>query len=623
MCGIAGFCGDFTDNIQQITRMNQEMLHRGPDAGGYWNDTEAGITLGHRRLAIQDLSENGAQPIQSHSGRYVMSYNGEIYNADVLKQRLLQDKKVTSFRGTSDTEIILEAFEAYGLEAIHDMKGMLALALYDKKLHTLYLMRDRVGEKPLYYGFVKGKFVFASDLASIRVLEGFDNGINREALAALIKYGYIPAPMSIYENIFKLMPGQILSIEAPFQKPVFTTYWSMEEVAIRGEENPFLGTAYEAKEELKRLLKEAVKSQMVADVPLGAYLSGGIDSPLVVSMMQELSQEKIKTFTIGFEDKKYNEAVYAKDIAAHIGTNHTELYVTEKDLQEVIPKLSFLFSEPLADSSQIPTFLVSKLARTQVTVSLSGDAGDELFCGYNTYAKNAALWNKISKVPYPVRDLTGTLLTTLPTRKQNRLFRSGMCMRAKNITELQEAVSYSMYCWQNHMVPGTKIQNRKDQPVLLDEKSSMMYRDMMTYHPDDILAKVDRAGMAVSLENRIPMLDKDVVEFAWRIPMGYKYQNGDSKHILKDILYDYVPKELLDRPKKGFSVPMKKWLSEGSVKEWASEMLNHNKLAADGYLNKQYVDALWNKFQTTRENEGQLWKILMAEQWYRDCYMQS
>ncbi|MDD3368249.1 MAG: asparagine synthase (glutamine-hydrolyzing) [Lachnospiraceae bacterium] len=620
MCGIAGFCNNTIDRVAVISAMNARMLHRGPDAGDYWLDENSGWTFGHRRLSIVDLTETGAQPMHSASGRFVICYNGEIYNASEVRDKLLAEGHVTAFRGTSDTEILLEAFEAYGVKkAISMCKGMFAIALYDKQEKTLSLLRDRVGEKPLYYGFVNGYFAFASDPALFRELPGFTGEINRDALAQFMRYCYIPAPLSIYEGIYKVKPGEILTMKVPFQEYVTESYWSMEEAALEGERNPFTGSEEEAREELERLLTDSIRGQMIADVPFGAFLSGGIDSPLIVSLMQKISKEPVKTFTIGFDDPKYNEAQFAKEIAEHLGTDHTELYLSEKELIEAIPKMPYYFAEPFGDSSMIPTYFVSKLARSKVTVSLSGDAGDELFCGYSNYWKSEALWQKLSRVPKSLRNVAGNVAGYLPCKINNTVFRGSECLKAVDIAQLQEAVCNRQSDYVNHLVPDVALPElSKYHAILSDVYTEMQLRDMLDYHPDDILVKVDRAGMAVSLENRVPMLDRDVVEFAWRIPSAYKYRDGISKKILKDILYQYVPKTMLDRPKKGFSVPLKKWLSEGETSIWASDLLEHSKLAEDGYLDQKVILKLWNHFHKTKENDRLLWNILMAEQWYQE-----
>lgn len=625
MCGIAGFINQNIDAPSVIRNMTDCMIERGPDSGGYWIDEQTGVTLGHRRLSILDLSENGAQPMVSASGRFRISYNGEIYNAQEVKQRLLKKKPQQTFRGTSDTEIILEAFEGLGIEeTLQQMKGMFAVALYDRQEKCLILMRDRAGEKPLYYGFSKGSFVFASDPEAFRRFPDFSADINREALHLYMRYGFIPAPYSIYEGIYKLEPGHTLTISAPFQSDNVRVsgYWSFEQALIKGKKDPFTGTETEAADCLEELLTEAVRGQMIADVPLGAFLSGGIDSPLIVSLMQKISDQPVQTFTIGFAEKKYNEAEYAKDIAKHLGTAHTELYVSEKELQEVIPGLAGIFKEPFADSSQIPTFLVSKLAKSKVTVALSGDAGDELFCGYNTYPKIAALNRRLSGLPSWLRQAGGAFLEMPGIRAVKQNYRIAESLKAKTPWELHEAVCYHTNYEAERLVTGVKSNPVKESGSNnlsdLDAMETMMYKDMITYHPDDILVKVDRSGMTVSLENRVPMLDRDVMEFSCRLPVSYKYgENGISKKILKTILYRYVPKEMLDRPKKGFSVPLDVWLTNGETAKWAKEMMDSSRLLADGYFDAKIFSKIWKQFCKDQRNTQIVWEILMAEQWYR------
>ena len=616
MCGFAGvtFCNE--NYIDEITGMCDAISHRGPDHFGYWKDEQTGLVLGHRRLSIFDLTENGSQPMFSHNERYVMVYNGEIYNAFDYKEKLLNVGKVNAFQSTSDTEILLEAFCHDGMDAIKQMKGMFAIALYDRQEKTLFLFRDRAGEKPLYYGWNNGRFVFASDLAAIKKMNGFVADIDRDALAVYFRLNYIPAPMTVYKNIYKLQPGCMLKIKAPFtEEPIITKYWDMEEEAINGENNPFTGSFEEASEELERLLRESLRGQMLSDVPLGAYLSGGIDSPLVVSLMQELSANPVKTFTIGFEDPKFNEAQYAKEIAAHLGTDHTELYVTEKELQEIIPKIPQIFTEPFADNSLIPTYLVSKLAKSKVTVSLSGDAGDELFCGYNTYYKCENLWNKVNKIPLLLRKAGAATLT--PMQKKGSFYRILECLKAENEVQLQDAVCNRMDYYADNMVIGGALPCNNEAALLQDCKTSMLYKEICGYHPNDILVKVDRTGMAVSLENRVPMLDYDIIRFAFRLPIEYKYSNGVSKRILKDILYKYVPEEMLNRPKKGFSVPIKDWMQNGPVADMARDILSDSRLVSDGYLDKKAFETVVNEFGKNGTHSKLLWKLFIAEQWYR------
>lgn len=639
MCGIAGFCGQTTDNLKQIKRMCNQIIYRGPNAEGYWTDKECSITLGHRRLSILDLSENGTQPMESASGRFIISYNGEVYNFHVLRDRLIKDGYVKHFRSTSDTEVILEAFEAYGLDAIKDMKGMFAISLFDRKERTLHLLRDRIGEKPLYYGMVNGKFAFASDLHCLTVMEGFDNAINREALAAFVRYKSIPQPLSIYEHIYKLLPGQILSIQYPYTTPVFSTYWSVKEAALYGFAHPFEGSEAEAREELRHLLTGAVRDQMVSDVPIGAFLSGGIDSPLIVSIMQSICPERVKTFTIGFDVPNYNEAEYAKAISKHLGTDHTELYITERDLQDVIPLLPTIFSEPHADPACLPAYLVSKLAKTKVTVSLSGDGGDELFCGYDLYARLENLWSTIDKIPFSLRYVGSSILQHSPFKSVNKLYNAAEYARLKDAHHLHELFRNEHTYDARHVVPGITDPRdylsgswvETDQAILPDMmqyhndlyldlpeiKSSMLYRDQMGFLNDTTLNKVDRAGMYVSLENRIPLLDKDIIEFSWTLPITYKSSNGCNKKILKELLYEYVPKSLLDRPKHGFEVPLPVWLSKGELHNWAGDLISESCLASDGYFDQRILQRIWTQFKKNHSNTLLLWYVLQAEAWYR------
>lgn len=622
MCGIAGFCnfhGSVKMQEENLEKMKQRMLHRGPDAGGSYISEDGKVALGHRRLSIVDLSEAGLQPMKSHSGRYVMVYNGEIYNYKKLSQKLLNEKKVDRFRGTSDSEVILEAFEAYGVEeTIARCKGMFAIALYDTKEQKLYLLRDRIGEKPLYYGFMGDTFVFASDVACIASLDGFQNPVNKDVLGIYFIHGYIPAPYSIYENIYKLEPGCILEIKSPFKKFDISTYWSIKEVAQHGQEHQFKGTYEEAVDELERLLKASIQDQMMADVPVGAFLSAGIDSSTVVALMQSLHPDKVKTFTIGMEDEKYNEAVYAKEIAAHLGTEHTELYITEEDARGVIPKIPFIFGEPFADSSQIPTYLVSRMTREHVTVSLSGDGGDELFCGYNSYASVNRIWGKMKSVPYGIRKLASELILHSPLSNKEIYRVKGTLLGARGASDL-----YRLSMEREPLIKDITLSKKEipykyteyDPGFLKETNHNIMLMDMLMYHPDDILVKVDRTAMAVSLETRVPMLDKDVVEFAWTLPVEFERQNGVGKRILRDVLYRYVPKEMMERPKKGFSIPIQKWLKEKELREWAENLIDRKTLCQQGILNPDVVWKMWTDFIEKDEWRIQIWYVLIFQEW--------
>lgn len=624
MCGIAGFCNWGDDWQRNIERMNEQMYHRGPDDCGIWSTEDHRVVFGHRRLSIVDLSSAGAQPMTSHNGRYIIAYNGEIYNCDLIKERLLREHKVTGFRGTSDTEILLESIAAYGLEdTLKLAKGMFAIALYDKQEQVLSLARDRVGEKPLYYGFVrKDKFVFASDLNSIAALDGFDNEINSDVLEDYFRYGYIAAPYSIYRDIAKLEPGKILKIKSPFNKYEISAYWSMKDVALAGQNAPFTGSYEEAVTELERLLRESIRGQMVADVPVGAFLSAGIDSSTVVALMQSQSSRKVKSFTIGMEEEKYNEAVAAGEIARHLGTEHTELYIREKDAKAVIPLLSGMFGEPFADSSQIPTYLVSKMTREHVTVSLSGDGGDELFCGYNTYTSIARIWDKTNKIPYVIRKpVSGILGIT------GKLGNAGMATRAK----LLGASGIEDMYLRSEIGEGLRIVRKERSSTkcktvmetypsgfLKEPQHNLMLMDLLMYHPDDILNKVDRTAMAVSLETRVPMLDRDVVEFAWTLPLSYRKKDGVTKWILRDVLYRYVSKELMERPKKGFSIPLHRWLKEPGLREWAEELLDEATLERQGFLCVGTVRKIWSDYVEKDIWRPQIWYILMFQQWLQE-----
>ncbi len=619
MCGIAGFCNLPGDRLGNIERMKERMYHRGPDAGGTYISEDGQVVLGHRRLSIVDLSETGSQPMVSRSGRFVIAFNGEIYNYKKLADKLLREKKVSAFRGTSDTEVLLEAFEAYGIEkTIALCKGMFAISLYDKEEKSLYLLRDRVGEKPLYYGMVNGSFVFASDVGCFSVIDGFHGKVNREVLDIYFVHGYIPAPYSIYEGIYKLEPGTILKIRLPFNKWEIKNYWSMKQAAYKGQKNLFTGSFKEAADELERLLKEAIAGQMVADVPVGAFLSAGIDSSTVVALMQSLGHGKVRSFTIGMEEEGYNEAVYAKEIAGCLGTDHTELYITKQDAMEVIPKLGHMFGEPFADSSQIPTYLVSKMTREHVTVSLSGDGGDELFCGYTSYGSVERIWNKMKCIPYFIRKPCSGLVLHSPLSRNPVYKVKGKLLGAKGPAEL--------YQYSNDTEPlagrlslahgGLRCKHSEYREGFLEETNhNIMLMDMLMYHPDDILVKVDRTAMAVSLETRVPMLDKDVVEFAWSLPINYLREQGVGKKVLREVLYRYVPKEMMERPKKGFSIPISQWLRQSQLREWAEMLIHRKTLAQQGLVDPEIVWRIWDDFIEKGIWRNQIWYILMLQEW--------
>ena len=619
MCGIAGFCNRPKQWEQDIERMKARMVRRGPDGEGSWISEEKDVVLGHRRLSIMDLSECGAQPMLSHSGRYVISYNGEIYNHKEVEEKLRADGQLSFLRGGCDTEVLLEALEAYGVrEGIRLCKGMFAIALYDRKERELWLLRDRAGEKPLYYGFVGESFVFASEIASIAALPDFQNPVNRDVLDLYMIYGYIPAPYSVYEGIFKLEPGKLLRTKAPYREFTEETWWSAAETARNGQEHPFRGSLQEASEELERLLKNAVKDQMVADVPLGAFLSAGIDSSTVVSLMQSVSPGKVKTFTVGMDQRDYDEAQAARQIAARLGTEHTELYISERDAMETVPKLADMFGEPFADSSQIPTFLVSRMTREHVTVSLSGDGGDELFGGYGTYRSLTRAWDRMRGIPYPVRRRAGAVLAGKPFSKKNSNVIRGTLLTARTVEELCRLSQLSEpFLGRLALQRGRArcVFDEYESGFLQDPLHNLMLMDMLIYLPDDILVKVDRCAMAVSLESRVPMLDRDVMAFAWTLPPSMKLSDGVGKRVLREVLYRYVPKELMNRPKKGFSIPIARWLKEPGLRDWAEELLREERIRREGFFDPEAVRRLWEDFGQRGIWRKQIWHLLQFEAW--------
>jgi len=574
----------------------------------------------------------------SPSGRFVIIFNGEIYNHLDLRKDLAE-KSNYSWRGHSDTETLLAGFDVWGIEeTVKRSIGMFAFALWDKQEQTLTLGRDRVGEKPLYYGWQCETFLFGSELKALRAHPSFSAEIDRNSLTLFMRHGYVPAPYSIYQNIYKLPPASLLTVSLQNKNPLIKTYWSGAEIARNGAKNQFTGTPEQAVDELETLLKSAVKQQMMADVPLGAFLSGGIDSSTVVALMQAQSPRPIKTFSIGFHEEAYNEAQHAASVAKHLGTEHTELYVTPQQAMAVIPRLPKLYDEPFADSSQIPTFLVSQLARSHVTVSLSGDAGDELFCGYNRYKLTASLWSKISVFPLPIRRMIAAAITSISPavydkisgvlrfRKfanlGDKIHKGANVLCSKNIGEL-----YMKFVSQWHEPEELVIGGREPATILtgnvlnldgLDDIEKMMALDLLTYLPDDILAKVDRAAMGVSLESRVPFLDHRVVEFAWKLPLEYKLRDGVTKWALREVLYRHVPKELIERPKMGFGVPIDKWL-RGELRDWAEELLSEERLTLEGYLNPAPIRKKWKEHLSGKRNwQHQLWNVLMFQSWLKE-----
>ena len=643
MCGIAGFVDSNSneDWMERIASMTSAIAHRGPDDEGKFFDAETGVVFGHRRLSIVDLSFEGHQPMSSPSGRYEITFNGEIYNFRAIKEEL--ERKGYRFRGHSDTEIMLAAFEEWGIQkSVERFIGMFAFAVFDRKEQMLFLVRDRLGEKPLYYGWMDTVFLFASEIKALRAHPSWRGKINRNALALFMRYCYIPAPHSIYEGIYKLHPGMMLAMPvATSREPGSVNliqYWSAKSVAENGIANPFKESEREAAGELDNLLRDAIKQQMVADVPLGAFLSGGIDSSVIVALMQAMSDKPVKTFTIGFNEKGYDEAVHAKAVARHLSTDHTEMYVTAEDAMSVIPRLASIYDEPFGDSSQIPTFLVAELARRHVTVSLSGDAGDELFCGYTRYEIGRGIRGNIYHLPAAARRAIAGVMKATPASAWDGLFklsspflnrniqftgdRVHKLAESLNVATPEEFYQYLVSTWKDtgRLVPDSnEPQTVFTDTTLMNDipgfSNGMMFMDTVSYLPDDILVKVDRASMATSLESRVPFLDHRVVEFAWRLPFAMKHRDGKSKWLLRQVLYKYVPKELIERPKKGFGVPIADWL-RGPLRDWAEALLDERRLREEGLLNPALVRKKWVEHLSGKRNwQYGLWNVLMFQLW--------
>ena len=641
MCGIAGFLSSAApgsaESRRRISIMCDAIVHRGPDYGDCWTDEDGRVALGHRRLAILDLSEAGAQPMPSASGRWIIVFNGEIYNHQKLRRELDATAAAPSWRGHSDTETLLAGFDAWGVEAtLQRAHGMFAFALWDKSTRQLTLARDRVGEKPLYYGW-QGEtgadfFLFGSDLAAVKRHPSFAAEIDRNALVDFMRHNCIGGQQSIYRSIYKLPPGCLAKISLDSREPVISCYWSATEVARYGTENPFSGSPDEAINALDSLLGAIVQDQLTADVPVGVFLSGGIDSSIIVALMQSRSPRPVKSFSIGFDDESFDEARHSRAVANYLGTEHSELYVTAAQAMEVIPNLSGIYSEPFADSSQIPTYLVSQLARQQVTVSLSGDGGDELFCGYNRYSATAQVWSKLQHIPRSARQLAArALLSVSPqhwdrltkflphTHVGDKLHKGARLLSSRSAEELYAGLTSQ---WANPsavVINGADMGN-SDWPQenafpCFNQVERMMLADLLGYLPNDILTKVDRAAMAASLETRVPFLDHRVIEFAWSLPFNYKFRDGITKWSLRQLLFRYVPQALLARPKMGFAVPIGDWL-RGPLRDWAEALLCEHRLRSEGYLNPRPIRQKWTEHLSGRCNwQDHLWSILMFQSW--------
>ncbi|WP_320171796.1 asparagine synthase (glutamine-hydrolyzing) [Maridesulfovibrio sp.] len=647
MCGIAGFidfsCSSDSARLERIARkMGDAQNLRGPDGSGQWSDPECGIALDHRRLAIIDLTVEGVQPMHSSSGRFVTVFNGEIYNYRDLREELEQAEGFGGWRGHSDTEVMLEAIEQWGFEpALKRFCGMFAIAVWDRKERCLLLARDRMGEKPLYYSRQGENFLFGSELKALMAYKKyFKREVDRDSLGSYLRYNYVPGPRTIFKNTYCLMPGTWTCIRQNGEMTAPQSYWSLNECARDAGERIFTAPDEVIIETLEDMLLKVIEREMISDVPLGAFLSGGIDSSLIVALMQQCALAPVKTFTIGFDDEAYNEADDARAVAKHIGTEHTELYLSPRDALDVIPTIPQIWDQPFADASQIPTHLVSRMTREHVTVALSGDGGDELFAGYNRHSKGCSIWNRLSSVPVLLRKLAAKSISAISPADWDSAFRMfgpvlpeelKMRLPGQKLHKLADvmaagsAVEYYRNltsCW---LEPGSLLRKGNEiagpfqsadmQPSNGNLTSWMQFMDAATYLPDDILTKVDRAAMAVSLETRAPFLDHEVVEFSQRLPMHLRVREGRSKFALREILYKYVPQQLIERPKMGFGVPIDSWL-RGPLKEWAEDLLSNKRLDSDGFFYSGPVRLAWiEHLLGKKDNQYRIWNILMFQSW--------
>jgi asparagine synthase (glutamine-hydrolysing) len=642
MCGLAGFLGPgpVNDASHLAAKMAERLAHRGPDDAGVWADPASGVAFGFRRLSIIDLSPAGHQPMISHCGRYVMIFNGEIYNHRELRADLDGAGVIMPWRGHSDTETFLAALAQWGVRrALQRCVGMFAFAVWDQKERRLVLARDRAGEKPLYYGWQQGILVFGSELKALHAHPCFRPELSKEALCLLLRHNYIPAPYTIFDNVLKLPASCFLTVEAGGCEGVVEPYWSLRTVVADGEKIPFEGDEQAAADELERLLSAAVRAQCVADVPLGALLSGGIDSSTVVALMQATASRSVKTFTIGFGEQEFDEAIHARAVAKHLGTEHTEVILSPQDVLRLVPGLPSVYDEPFADSSQLPTQLVMRLARQHVTVALSGDGGDELFGGYNRYRLVPAAWSWMRWMPAAARGSIGTALMSVSPANWDHVVgpiaaRAGIAQMGDKLHKLGKRMRkvadaddlfYSLVSeWdeptqvvRGASEPQTLLSNRSCWPIVHDQVARMMALDTLTYLPDDILVKVDRAAMAASLETRAPFLDHKVIEFAWRLPMRMKIRAGRGKWLLRQLLRRHVPDRLIDRPKMGFGIPLDAWL-RGPLRDWAEALLDPHLLAKQGVFDPASIGRVWKACLQGRSYGHRLWSVLMFQAWFAE-----
>ncbi len=646
MCGITGYVSSLSDMESVIEKMRDSMVHRGPDSCGSWVDEDYGIAFGHRRLAIQDLSSAGHQPMKSVSGRFVISFNGEIYNHFEIRKiiQIPLDYKL-NWNGHSDTETLVTAFEMIGIEATLSLaKGMFALSVWDAKEKTLTLARDRMGEKPLYFGYVGNSLVFGSELKSILQFPEFNNQICKKALIKYFKFNYIPAPLSIYKNIYKLEPGKFIQYKVSSNIDHSTqsqSYWSYTKFLEELQNNKFKNSS-ELDYELENKLEKSIKSQLISDVPVGTFLSGGIDSSVITSVLQKNSMIPIKTFTIGFKDKKYDESPYALAISKHLRTDHNEMIVDENDVMNVIISLGKIYDEPFADSSQIPTTLISQMTKKHVTVALSGDAGDELFAGYNRYTHTPKVWQIISLMPFSARKILGRSINLVgvdtydsigsklyPLKKIPHLGSKihKMGERFQGINSLQEFCASLPTVWQDPSKLVKGMEGSSDDNFGIDfdnlhffdsDIDKMMAIDSITYLPDDILCKVDRASMFASLETRVPFLDTDVMKVAAKTPLNMKIKNRTGKLPLRRLLEKYVPKDLFERPKSGFAIPIGVWL-RGPLRGWAESLLDPSLIDKRGLLNNEPIQEMWKEHLSGKFDwTPKLWGVLMFQAWLNE-----